>query len=50
VKDAMVVALIEMIEIDPSLAELHDLPFGWIATPDAVHADWVRSQREAASD
>ena len=50
VKDAMVIALSKMIEIDPSLAELHDLPFGWIAIRDTVNADWVRSQREDASD
>ena len=43
--DAMVVALCEMIEIDPSLTELHDLPFGWIATRESIGAEWRRSRR-----
>jgi len=45
-RDAMVVTLSEMIERDLSLAELHDLPFGWIAVRDSRDASWQRSKRE----
>jgi len=45
VKDAMVVALSEMIEIDPSLTDLHDLPIGWIARRIASGIEWVREPK-----
>ena len=45
VKDAMVVALSKMIDIDPSLRELHDLPFGWIARRNAIGIEWVREPK-----
>lgn len=40
--DAMVVALCEMIEIDPSLIALHDLPIGWSASRDSLYDEWQR--------
>ena len=48
--DAMVVAHCEMIEIDPSLTELHDLPLGWIALRESLGTNWVRSQRDSVTD
>jgi hypothetical protein len=47
VKDAMVVALSKMVEIDPSLIELHDLPLGWSAVRSEESAAWNRSPRES---
>ena len=45
VKDAMVVALSKMIEIDPSLIALHDLPIGWTAQRDSQTTSWVREPK-----
>jgi hypothetical protein len=42
--DAMVVALEQMLLLDPSLADLGNLGCGWRATRTAVDAAWERSQ------
>jgi hypothetical protein len=44
-KDAMIVALSEIVEHDKSIAELADLPCGWFADRDAVGSPWRRTQR-----
>jgi len=46
--DALLVSLKSMIEHDPSLARLADLPMGWSAQRDDVESDWRRVPREDA--
>src|SRR5438270_13122245 len=41
--DAAVVSLFEMVQFDPSLAELADLPLGWSAERDGAGQVWRRS-------
>ena len=43
--DAMIVALEEIVEHDPSICELADLPCGWFAERDSVGSAWRRAQR-----
>ena len=43
--DAMVVALSTIVEHDPSICELADLPCGWIAERDGIGSPWRRAQR-----
>ena len=43
-EDAMVVGLGNMLKFDPTLAELADLPKGWLAERSVVDGDWQRSQ------
>ncbi|MFL5340980.1 MAG: hypothetical protein ACJ8F7_12605 [Gemmataceae bacterium] len=42
VADAMVVGLREIYELDPSVAELADLPLGWQALRSAARQPWQR--------
>lgn len=42
----MVVALSEVVELDPSVLLLHDLPCGWRAVRESRDADWVREPQE----
>jgi hypothetical protein len=44
-EDAAVVGLGEMLERDPSLRELADLPEGWIAERADVCSPWMRVRR-----
>jgi hypothetical protein len=41
---ARVVSLGSMVDRDPSLAQLHNLAWGWRATRDSVDAPWVRGK------
>ena len=41
-EDAMLVALKTILALDPSIAELADLPYGWIATRASATSPWVR--------
>jgi hypothetical protein len=43
--DAMIVALEEMVEHDPTICELADLPLGWFAERDGVGSPWRRAGR-----
>jgi hypothetical protein len=43
--DAMIVSLEEMVEHDPTILELADLPCGWYAERDSVGSSWRRIQR-----
>lgn len=43
--DAMIVALNEMVEHDPTICELADLQCGWFAERDGVGSPWRRVQR-----
>lgn len=42
-EDAALVSLRSMVERDPAVADLSDLPLGWHASRDAVSAPWVRA-------
>jgi hypothetical protein len=42
--EALLISLEEIFEIDPSLAELADLPIGWQASRDRIGAPWQRIQ------
>ena len=43
--DVMIVALEEMVEHDPTVCELADLPCGWFAERDRIGSPWRRVQR-----
>jgi hypothetical protein len=45
--DAMVVALKEIVDIDPSLLALADLPLGWQASRESQQSPWTRSKMDA---
>jgi hypothetical protein len=40
--DAKVVSLQNMVRLDPSIAELADLPLGWYAQRDSRNSPWKR--------
>lgn len=42
--DLMIVCLKEVFKLDPTVGELHDLPFGWKAERTALNAPWLRSR------
>ena len=42
--DAMIVCLKEVLKLDPTVAELHDLPFGWKAERTTLNTPWLRSR------
>ena len=42
-REAMVVALKQIVKLDPSVELLADLPYGWIATRESVTSEWKRS-------
>jgi hypothetical protein len=42
VEDAVILCLESVLRIDPSIAEVADLPVGWRAVRDAVGSPWVR--------
>jgi hypothetical protein len=46
VEDAMIVALSEMLSIDPTLSELADLPPGWHAWRASAVAEWIRERND----
>lgn len=40
---AMIVSLGEVVEHDPSVADLYDLPLGWMAWREDMRSEWNRS-------
>jgi hypothetical protein len=42
--DARIVALRTIVELDPTVKELANLPLGWVATRDAVGESWRRQE------
>ncbi len=44
--DARVVGLGRMVDNDPTLAELADLPEGFVATRDCAGGKWLRKSRD----
>lgn len=45
-EDAMIVALSSVLRLDPTIAELADLPFGWTAWRPNADAPWQRAHYE----
>jgi hypothetical protein len=50
VADAMVVALDEIVQIDPTVAELADLPLGWHAMRNILSDPWQREPKPSAHE
>jgi hypothetical protein len=50
VADLKLVCMGCMLERDPSLAALADLPCGWSATRDDPHSEWTRDTYEDSDD
>ena len=50
VEDAAIVSLLCMVELDPSLVELADLPVGWSAVRSGPFDPWERINPETARD
>jgi hypothetical protein len=42
--DALIVGLHEIVDLDPSVMELADLPLGWIAERKTKDSSWIRSK------
>ena len=49
-KDAILVALSEVVAIDPTVQTLADLPVGWQATRASSSVPWVRSLTSQAEE
>ncbi len=49
-KDARILALREVVELDPSVARLADLPPGWVAVRSGVGAAWERHEKVVSFD
>jgi len=47
-KDLMIVGLDEIVRLDPSIAELADLPLGWQAQRQSINEPWVREPQPPA--
>lgn len=41
-EDAAIVSIFEIVEIDPSINFISDLPMGWVAYRNDIESDWVR--------
>jgi hypothetical protein len=48
--DAKLVCLEEIVQLDPTVLEVADLPPGWEATRDAVGSAWLRQESPPISD
>jgi hypothetical protein len=48
--DARIVALEEIVQLDPTVLEVADLPPGWQAVRDEVGGEWTRRQRPEDPD
>jgi hypothetical protein len=44
-EDAMIVGLGRILSLHPELAELSDLPCGWMATRESVQSPWHREKQ-----
>ena len=45
-EDAMLVALHTIVQHDPSVCELADLPLGWVAQRESANSPWRRSRHD----
>jgi hypothetical protein len=50
VEDGVLVCLGHVLERDPSVADVHDLPMGWLAWRSAVGASWQREPNPRTDD
>jgi hypothetical protein len=50
VADAKIVGLEEIVQLDPTVLDVADLPPGWQAVRDEVGGEWTRRQRPTDSD
>ena len=41
-EDAMIISLYEMVNIDPTVNQVADLPLGWIAYRDIEQDKWIK--------
>jgi hypothetical protein len=48
-QDAMIILLSEIVEIDDSVKQLADLPFGWLAWRSAKDKPWQRKQDDLSA-
>jgi hypothetical protein len=49
-EDARIVALHEILALDPTVAGLADLPIGWKAWRDSEEDTWTRERKETETD
>jgi len=49
-KDARILALREVVDLDPSVTILADLPLGWVAVRTHPQAAWERHRKDGAFD
>ena len=49
-KDARIVCLSHVLELDPSMRDLADLPPGWVAWRRDEHSPWVREPAPPEAD
>ncbi len=45
-QDAAIVSLRSIVELDPSVSELADLPLGWSASRESPNSPWHRSESQ----
>lgn len=43
--DGRIVHLYEIVEMDPTVAEVADMPVGWVAFRDSPNGRWIREPR-----
>ena len=43
-EDAMIISLYEMVNIDPTVNQVADLPLGWIAYRDVEQDKWIKQK------
>ncbi|GLX67253.1 hypothetical protein [Paenibacillus glycanilyticus] len=44
-EEARLISLKQMVDIDPGLIKLANLPFGWVAWRESKDSEWIREQR-----
>ncbi|WP_336775923.1 hypothetical protein [Paenibacillus sp. MMO-58] len=44
-EEARLISLKQMVDIDPSLTSLANLPLGWVAWRETKDSEWIRAQR-----
>ncbi len=43
-EDAMIVSLLEIVQIDATVNQIADLPLGWIAYRDNIQCKWLKQK------
>jgi hypothetical protein len=47
-KESVIISLAEMLDLEPRISELADLPIGWHAWREKRDAEWMRATNETA--